>query len=75
MRVKKRYYPNGSGSEVATAELIEMGAVERSGRIEDLEAKVSHLTAIVAALIDRAGLSADEVLKITGADYVFEPDV
>jgi len=74
VKVKQRYHAKGTGREVTTSQLIELGVSERHGQVEELEARVDHLVSIVASLIDRAGLSDEEVLKITGTEWEVEID-
>ena len=68
MKVKNKY-SNSDTLDITTAQLIAIGVADRDGKIETLEAQVAQLNNIVAALIDRSGMSNDEILKITGCAW------
>ena len=71
MKVKEKYSARG-GFNITTAQLITRGASDRDGQIEALEAQVTQLTGVVAALIDRSGISGTELLKLTGCEYKYD---
>jgi hypothetical protein len=59
--------------EVTTKDLIEMGVHDSDCQIGRLQNQVSNLERMLAILIDRTlNLSEEELLKITGCEYMLE---
>lgn len=61
------------GLEVSTEKLISMGTPKRTGQVEELEAKIDHLTGVIARLIDHLRLSDEDAIKIAGAGNKVKP--
>ena len=73
MKVKYKYNTS-IVFDITTSELIRIGASDRGGQIEALEAQVEQLTNVLAALINRAGISGEELLKLTSCEYKLDVD-
>jgi len=72
MKARYKHHQDETVYNLSTRELIGLGVREGHGRIECLEDRINHLIFVLASLIDRSGLSDDEVLEITGADLRVE---
>lgn len=56
---------------MSTEELINFGLGNDDGMLEELTAKVHRLTELVALLLDRSGMSDEEILKVTNCKVWF----
>lgn len=71
MKVRRLHYNTKEILEVDTVELMSLGmyTLDHTGKLEDLEAQINYLATVVAALIDRAGLTDEEKLEITQTQW------
>ena len=58
----RRMYGRGEWEDIATRRLVEDGANNEGGELEQMRSRISNLERIVAALIDQSGMKPDEVL-------------
>lgn len=60
--------------DMTIKELIEAGVGESQSEIGRLEHRVDMLMHLVAYLIERRGLTTEELIQLTGNEFRFEED-
>lgn len=60
--------------DLSIAELLRRGAGDHSDQIRWLEDRVQQLSQVVGILLERSGLTDEEILRVTGAGHRYEAE-